>query len=421
MRHFKCRCIFSFLLVFTFTAFADHSNEGRDSISQLMEEAQLNNLEIKQAEENVNALKLKRSSLYASFVPKISLEGGSQSTNFDGVKSSGSELYGKADWNLYNGGFDGAKIDLLNAEFFAQEKLLKFLKNKINCDVSKLYFELQYLLESISLKQKALDLNAHQMKIAKSKNKSGLTTSSDVLEFDLRGSTLQCDLVLLNQELDQKYRELDVFFARKNSALNQGVSGHLVRENFSVNRETLLQKIQESNDQLLLTKIKLMQDEMEKKQSQSKFLPKLDLEARYGKLASDDTVFKEKNNYAVMLKFNIPLFSGFEDYNAVNSLSSKVLASQISLEQKKMSLTAILDSTLSEIKALNTRLDLEEKNLEKSEQYYKLTLSEYIRGVKNSPDMVGASERLLEARIRNLEYRRNLMLAKTKIKELTGE
>lgn len=46
---------------------------------------------------------------------------------------------------------------------------------------------------------------------------------------------------------------------------------------------------------------------------------------------------------------------------------------------------------------------------------------EYRRGIKNSPDMVNASERLLEARIRNLEYRRDLMLAKARIQELTGE
>lgn len=117
-----------------------------------------------------------------------------------------------------------------------------------------------------------------------------------------------------------------------------------------------------------------------------------------------------------MLKFNVPLFSGFEDYNSVKSINAKVASSQIAIDQKSISLSAELDSSLAEIKALNARLDLEEKNLERSEKYYKLTLDEYRRGVKNSPDMVGASERLLEARIRNLEYRRDLMLAKAKIR-----
>jgi len=403
------------------TVLADHPNEGKVAISQLIEEAEQNSLEIKQTEENLNSLKSKLNSQYGKLSPKISVEGGPQSTKYDDEKSNATALYGKAEWNLYNGGSDKAVMDLSKSEIEIQEKRLKSLKNKVKKEVSKIYYELQFILESISLKQKALELNSQQMKIAKAKNSSGFTTSSDVLEFDLRDSTLQSDLVLLNQQLDQKSRDLDVLLSRKNQTTPEIVKGHLVRETFTLNRDELLVKIQENNDQLLLSKIELQLAETEKRQAKSQFLPKLDLEARYGKLANDEKVFNDKDNYSVMLKFNVPLFSGFEDYNSVKSVSAKVASSQMAIDQKSISLSAELDSSLAEIKALNARLDLEEKNLERSEKYYKLTLDEYRRGVKNSPDMVGASERLLEARIRNLEYRRDLMLARAKIQELTGE
>lgn len=403
------------------TVLADHPNEGKVAISQLIEEAEQNSLEIKQTEENLNSLKSKLNSQYGKLSPKISVEGGPQSTKYDDEKSNATALYGKAEWNLYNGGSDKAVMDLSKSEIEIQEKRLKSLKNKVKKEVSKIYYELQFILESISLKQKALELNSQQMKIAKAKNSSGFTTSSDVLEFDLRDSTLQSDLVLLNQQLDQKSRDLDVLLSRKNQTAPEIVKGHLVRETFTLNRDELLVKIQENNDQLLLSKIELQLAETEKRQAKSQFLPKLDLEARYGKLANDEKVFNDKDNYSVMLKFNVPLFSGFEDYNSVKSVSAKVASSQMAIDQKSISLSAELDSSLAEIKALNARLDLEEKNLERSEKYYKLTLDEYRRGVKNSPDMVGASERLLEARIRNLEYRRDLMLARAKIQELTGE
>lgn len=402
-------------------AFADHPNEGKVAISQLTKEAEQNSLEIKQTEENLNSLKSKLNSQYGRLSPKISIEGGPQSSKFDDEKSNASSVYGKAEWNLYNGGADKSLMDLSKSEIEIQERRLMLLKNKVKKEVSKIYFELQFILESISLKQKALELNLQQMKIAKAKNSSGFTTSSDVLEFDLRDSTLQSDLVLLNQKLEQKFSELDVLLSRRNHEPQEAVKGHLIREIFNFNREDLLAKIQDGNDQLLLLKIELQQIETEKRQAKSQFLPKLDLEARYGKLANDEKVFTDNNNYSVMLKFNVPLFSGFEDYNSVKSVSAKVAASQIAFAQKNISLTAELDSTLAEINALNSRLDLEEKNIERSEKYYKFTLDEYRRGIKNSPDMVGASERLLEARIRNLEYRRDLMLAKAKIQELTGE
>ncbi len=402
-------------------AHADHPNEGKIAISQLIDEAGKNSLEIKQAEENLKSLQSKLHSQYGRLSPKISLEGGPQSSKFDDEKSNDTVLYGKAEWNLYRGGSDKALIDLAESEIEIQEKRLKSLKNKIKKDVSKIYYELQFILESVSLKQRALELNSQQMEIAKAKNRSGFTTSSDVLEFDLRGSTLQSDLVLLNQKLEDKAGELNVLLSRKNFHSNEAVKGHLIRESFNFNREDLLAKMQDNNDQLLLSKLELQQMENEKQQAKSQFLPKLDLEAHYGKLATDEKVFTDKDNYSLLLKLNIPLFSGFENYNSVKSTSAKLAASQLSFEQKRISLSAELDSLLAESKALNARLDLEEKNLERSEKYYKLTLGEYRRGVKNSPDMVGASERLLEARIRNLEYRRDLMLAKTKIQGLTGE
>lgn len=421
MSVFKFYCSLSLILGISAIARADHPNEGKVAISQLIEEAEQNSLEIKQTEENLNSLKAKLNSQYGRLSPKISVEGGPQSTKFDDEKSNATALYGKAEWNLYNGGSDKSIIDSSKSEIEIQEKRLQFIKNKLKSEVSKIYFELQFLLESISLKKQALDLNSQQMKIAKAKNRSGFTTSSDVLEFDLRDSTLQSDLVLLNQQLDKKYADLNVLLSRRNHEPQEAVKGHLIREEISINRDQYLDKMLKNNDQILMSKIELQQAETEKRQAKSQFLPKLDLEARYGKLANDEKVFNDKDNYSVMLKFNLPLFSGFEDYNSVKSISAKVAASQLSIDQKNISLSAELDATLAEIKALNSRLDLEEKNLERSEKYYKLTLDEYRRGVKNSPDMVGASERLLEARIRNLEYRRDLMLAKAKIQELAGE
>lgn len=411
----------SIIFGFSRVVLADHPNEGKVAISQLIEEAEQNSLDIKQTQENLNSLRSKHKSQFGRFSPKISVEGGPQSTKFDDEKSNATALYGKAEWNLYNGGSDKLLMDLSKSGIEIQEKRLQSLKNKVKKEVSKIYFELQFILESVSLKQKALELNSLQMKIAKAKNSSGFTTSSDVLEFDLRDSTLQSDLVLLNQQLDQKSRELAVLLSRKNQTAPETVKGHLTRDSLNFDRDALLQKILAGNDQLLLSQLELLQVKTEKQQAKSQFSPKLDLEARYGKLANDEKVFNDNSNYSVMLKFNLPLFSGFEDYNSVKSAHAKVAASLIAVDQKIISLTTELDSILAEIKALNSRLDLEEKNLERSEKYYKFTLDEYKRGIKNSPDMVGASERLLEARIRNLEYRRDLMLANAKIQELTGE
>lgn len=52
-------------------------------------------------------------------------------------------------------------------------------------------------------------------------------------------------------------------------------------------------------------------------QATSQLLPKIDLEAKYGKLSNEERVFNDSDNYSIMLKINVPLFSGFEDYNTI--------------------------------------------------------------------------------------------------------
>ncbi len=406
---------------FSQVTLADHPNEGRIAISQLFLEAEKNSLEIKQLDEKLNSLKAQRSSLRGRYAPKVSLEGGPQSSRFDDEKSNGNSFYGKVEWNLYNGGQDNLAQKLNEIEIKLQEKRLNTLKNRIKNEVTKIYYELQFILESMSLKQRAIELNTQQMKIAKVKNNSGLTTSADVLEFDLRDSILASDLILLEQQMAQKSRGLDVLLSRKDNPSSESVKGHLLRDTTIFHREELIAKMLSNNEEILLVQSELQQNERENELARSQFLPRLDLEGKYGKLSNDEMVFAKNNNYSVMLKLNIPIFSGLEDYYIFRQTQAKILTSKYALQQKELTMIAELDATLAEIKALNARLDLEEKNIEKSEKYYKLTMAEYKRGTKNSPDMVVASERLLEARIKNLEYRRDLIIAKAKIHELAGE
>ena len=159
---------------------------------------------------------------------------------------------------------------------------------------------------------------------------------------------------------------------------------------------------------------------MDARVAKSGFLPSVDLEATYGKLANEERVFAGNDNYSVALKVSVPLFSGLETLNQTRSARSKIVAKEAAASKKNLSTLAEADNLFSKLTTLNDRLNLEEKNLSKSEEYYKITLSEYRRGVKNSPDMVGASERLVEARIRNLEYRKDYYLTKLKIYELVS-
>lgn len=402
-------------------AFAHHPNEGSLSLEQLLKEAESQNFDIKEADSYLKASEADAKSAYGKLMPQLSVEGGPLSTKFDDEKNSGTEVYGKADWNLYRGGRDQDTIDKSKIKKDLDRKKYEAVKSRVVREISRVYYELLFLLEGTSLKEKALEMNQEQMKLAKLKKSSGFTSSADVIEFELREATLNSDLKMFSQLINEKSRELSVLLGRKDSSIPNLVKGHLTREaSPSFSRESILSRLKDSNIGIAEAQTDLQMSQKDVAIAKSGFLPSVDLEAKYGKIANEERVFADNNNYSVMLKVSVPLFSGLETINQTRAASSTVAAKDAAISRKSLSAYAETENLFSQLSTLSDRLNLEEKNLSKSEDYYKITLGEYKRGVKNSPDMVGASERLLEARIRNLEYRKDYYLTKLRIFELVS-
>lgn len=403
------------------TAFADHPNQGSYTLDQLLKEAVAQNLEIKQAEAIYRSSLQESNSKMGSFLPQLSVEGGPLLTSIEGEKNNGTALYGKAEWNLYRGGKDSSELEKSKVISQLEQKRFEAVKAKVYREIRRLYYELLFLLESSDLKRKAIEMNQEQMKLGRLKKSSGFTSGADVIEFELRSATLQSDLKMLTQEISEKSRELSLLLGRKESSTDLNVKGHLIREtSMKLNREALITQLRASNLDLIEAQAEVEMSEKDVQLAKAGFLPSVDIEATYGKLASEERVYDGNTNYTVALKVSVPLFSGLETLNQTRSARSKVVAKEVAVSRKNLSIMAEVDNLFSQLATLNDRLNLEEKNTSKSEEYYKMTLSEYRRGVKNSPDMVGASERLVEARIRNLEYRKNYYLTELKLYELVS-
>lgn len=423
LRRFRYLLISSFAtsLFLGSLALANHPNEGSLSLEQLLKEASSQNFDIKEADSNLKAAEAETKSVYGKLMPQLSIEGGPLSTKFDDDKNSGTEVYARADWNLYRGGRDQNAIDKSKTNMDFNRRKNEAVKSRVVRDITRVYYELLFLLEASSLKEKALEMNKEQNKLAKLKKSSGFTSSADVIEFELRDATLNSDLKMLSQTVKEKSRELSVLLGRKDISVTNLVKGHLTREALpSFTRESILSRLSDHNLEIAEAQADLQQSQKDMSIAKSSFFPSVDLEAKYGKIANEERVFTDDNNYSLLLKVTVPIFSGLETMNETKAARATVAAKDIAISQKNLSLAAETENLFSKLETLTERLNLEEKNLSKSEEYYKITLSEYRRGVKNSPDMVGASERLLDARIRNLEYRKDYYLTELKIYELVS-
>lgn len=401
--------LFGLLITVGSSAFATHPNPGDVILSSLVSEALKSNLEIREAERQASASQASRKQAISPYLPEVSLEGGYQSSRFDNETSDGSFGYGKANLNLYRGGKDQATYQSRVLDENFQKLRLQKTKARIERSVSKLYYELLYLQEGMAVKEEALTANKTQMALAEKKKSAGFTSKADVLEFELREATLRSDLNFLKQEESTKERELRQLLGRTEGPIIR-VGGHLRRESFRKSVDDLLKlAIQERGD-LKEAEKNIAAANIEYKSLFGDYMPRVDLEGKYGRLNGEERVFKNDDNYSMMMKVSIPLFSGLETVYGRQSKSQEIAKSELAAGRIKQEIQVQLSNAISRLKSVEERLDLEEKNIERSKQYYDLTLSEYRKGVKNSPDVAGAAERLFDARLRNLEYRKDFYL-----------
>lgn len=407
-------------LILSSVTYADHPNEGPLTLEEITQRALAKNRDVKSAEQAYSAATFEEGRAKGAFLPEVSLEGGPLTAKFDDESNSGTAVYGKAEWNLYRGGRDSAEIQKARIEQDLQKKKLELAKARVARESARLYYEMLHILESLALKEKALQMNQEQMKLARVKKNSGFTSEADVLEFELRDSTIASDLNLLKQEREAKSRELSLLLGLNEPSEKFTVKGHLESEPLKFDKSKVLAEYTNRNEQLLESQAQYQLGLQDKTIARSYFLPSVDLEASYGRLADEEKVYEENNNYSVFLRVKIPLFSGFQNYNGAKSSQAQLTQREINLKGTQAKVRSELEILLATLNSISDRIALEEKNISRSEKYYNITIAEYRRGVKNSPDVVGATEGLLEARIRNLEFRRDYQLTKLKLLEMSG-
>ena len=114
----------------------------------------------------------------------------------------------------------------------------------------------------------------------------------------------------------------------------------------------------------------------------------------------------------------IPLFSGLDTYYKVKSSNLNISANEKLLNQKRLDVESEFSVLKNKIVELAKLFKINEQKLENSQKYFELTLGEYRRGIKNSPDLVGATERLFSSKKKQVEILKELEILKIQIETL---
>lgn len=380
----------------------------------------------------VTAIRLEKSaaeeregSLTRSFLPSVDLYGSQESFKTGILNQKAQSVFGaEARVNLFNGGQDKIESTVRSLE----TRRLQVQEQRVNSEelekARSLYWQRLYLHERLSLLRTTLEVNKQNLASAQRRIKSGVATDSDRFEFEMKEVDLKREISETELEIVAQTRLLAI-------SLGFGIETQLIfsellthdhdYENIlkhSINQhEFLFKEFEIQAEQQSLTAIG----------SRRAWWPKLDAFAAYNEYdqriesAGPDSTEDMRKEIVYGLKMTMSLSSGLESNREASANTKKALASQILANYQKQEVEAHLQSELAELKFLHEQVHEAEKNIYRAEQYYKITQSEYARGVKNSPDVLGASEKLFDMRHKRLEIIKNFQVSKAHILSKMGE
>ena len=381
---------------------------------QIFKSVEASNKEVLALQKNEESKQASDKASFSGFLPTLSAVGGWQRYNVDDpIKAEkGFNGYLEGKLNIFRGFKDNSLSNRRSIELQIAQIELETKKREIRLELTRILGDMISLHKLQNILQEEYSVNQNQKKMAQKKVSAGLTSSVDNLEFELREN----EILLEQKKIDQEHEENHLNFLKIAGATFQ--DSDLGKMDFSP--ESVYAGIQEKNipDQNLgLQKAKLNQSlaEIERNEIRSDFLPTLDFMYAVGRITpTEENSFKlNESKYGVQL--TIPLFSGFETYYKSKSASLLSQSLENTKDQIRNTVKADYEISIKKLKELNYSFQINDKKIVNAEKYYNLTLAEYKRGIKNSPDLVSATERYFSAKKKKLEILKNMELVKIKI------
>ncbi len=351
-----------------------------------------NNIEIINNQLKTQSANYEKSIIKSLFLPELSINTGlsSEFTKDRAVTDRGPYLFLSGKINLYHGGQDlnkATKNDTLIAKLnFDNEKT----KRKIQIDSFKLLAELNLLNNDNSLIAEEIKNNELQLKMAKKKVDAGLTTSADLLDFQIKNENLMNELSSNQYKINDIEKELVAMFGNK-IGLNQIKNEIQTLPNPELDKIDVhtLPEVQALHQDLLNTKLEISN-------IHSEYLPTIDLEGKYGNITPTQKLFDNKTEHQIALNLTIPLFTGFTTSSKLSQTILNSTRAEHELRQLEINLEKRIDLDKRKINLNGKILSNLEKSLEKASKYKELILFEYKKGIKNSSDVINASDKQFE-------------------------
>lgn len=351
--------------------------------------------------------------LTRSFLPKLELSYGKERYSVGPYNHVVQPFGGiEAKINVFNSGKDSLTNDKRSLEANVASIDAKIIKAQIVAQLRKALAQWAYFDEVANVLEEALQSNKRNTLSAQQRISAGLTTSTDTLDFKQQAITLKQELVPLEYEKGVVRRLIltlmgvdvaqDLEISFENSHPAEGES----------------KALQRSKQQALVVRKALFEAEIAKLEAKTTarwWAPSVDVYGYALRMLQKDREYPrpdQRNDVSIGFRITLPIFDGGEGHRNAKSKEA-ISRAQISLTRSNE--LEVQKSILDAAKKLDLTHELihgAEENVEIMNKYRSGIAIEYGRGVKNSPDMLQASARWIQAKNNFAEIKRNYQFAK---------
>lgn len=358
--------------------------------------------------------------LVRSYLPEVELYHAEESFKLGRTNSKNQPAQGvEARVNLFNGGRDGLRNKKANlaVERLKSEKQLTVVEQlKI---ARELYWEGFYLKEVLLILKQAQEVNQRNLSAAQRRLQSGVATQSDRLEFEMKDVDLKQSLAKTELEFKNTSRALAILlgFDDKTTIQFSGTYQHDHDWQKEVNHSH-----HEHSFTVKPLELKSQEVELESRANRRGFLPRVDAYAawnQFNQREEDFTDSRDRRESVVGLRMTLALSDVYHERSESQAQKAEAQALKLEADELKRTLDSHIHADLDQLNLLHNLVHDTEENIKRAQRYYDLTQREYARGVKNSPDVLGASEKIFETRLKHLELIRDFQIAKAHLKAKT--
>lgn len=360
--------------------------------------------------------------LLRSYLPNVKVEAGGESFQ-TGPFSIRSQPYGDLEGriNLFRGGRDALEEDVRQGQVKVADSEARQTYFSELTEARKAFWHLLYQREVLKLLKAALEQNEKNLAAALKRIRGGLATATDRIEFEINRVQLGQDIARLELEITNAQRKLSALLSMPLDTAFETADTVPHEHDDAILRASL--NIETHRD---VTALKANQTVLESQKSQAYrwWTPSLDAYGNYSLYTLRDRDYvsmTDRYETVVGLKLTLELFDGLQSRSEGAAASAQADAYADRAAQTSQELAAQFENSRQELKLIHDLIHEGEKNVEQGREYLANTQSEYGRGVKNSPDVLSATQKYIEFRRRYAELRRDYQMAKADLLAVLGE